>query len=594
MNINEKKHYKMLDIIRVISCILVLLYHLNLVRGGFLAVCTFFTLSGYLSCLSALKKEKFSIKDYYINRIKKLYIPLLVVVAITVILAKVIPGINWLNLKRETISVALGYNNFWQLSANLDYFTRHVNSPFMHLWYISILMQFDLLFPIVFALFKKIGEKTSKAIPTIIVALLTIASTALFYYMSKTQDVMIVYYNTIARSFSLLLGVLIALLYTKREIVKPKILNEFNGLIFFIYSIVFIILSILVSAESSNYAIYMIISSIITARLIRYATIPKRNGRSSGSLDKIVEFISKNSYEIYLVQYPVIFFMQKVTLNNFVKIPLIILITILVSCIIHAILDMKKNKALLKIVKSIIICALIGVSTYFVIVEKDYTSEMKELENILNNNSKITEEKNNQFKNETQVTEPETQTEPEETQSREEIEAMVREKVRNLPVVGVGDSVMLGAADGLYEVFPNGYFDGLVSRSMAGGADVLRELDAEGKLGDVVILALANNSDFFVWRIEELQEILEGKQIYWITAVLADDPEFNDKFEVYAKDYPNIHIVEWEKESRDHPEYFYGDGIHLKGDGIPAYANLIYETIYNDYLQEYLNNNEEK
>jgi len=41
---SEKKYYMKLNIVRDISCILVLLYHLNLVKGGFLAVCTFFTL----------------------------------------------------------------------------------------------------------------------------------------------------------------------------------------------------------------------------------------------------------------------------------------------------------------------------------------------------------------------------------------------------------------------------------------------------------------------------------------------------------------------------------------------------------------------
>lgn len=41
----EKKYYKRLDIIRTISCIIVFLYHLNIMKGGFLAVCTFFALS---------------------------------------------------------------------------------------------------------------------------------------------------------------------------------------------------------------------------------------------------------------------------------------------------------------------------------------------------------------------------------------------------------------------------------------------------------------------------------------------------------------------------------------------------------------------
>jgi len=41
----KKEHFKRLDIIRAISCIMVLLYHLEILKGGFLAVCTFFVLS---------------------------------------------------------------------------------------------------------------------------------------------------------------------------------------------------------------------------------------------------------------------------------------------------------------------------------------------------------------------------------------------------------------------------------------------------------------------------------------------------------------------------------------------------------------------
>ena len=159
---NKKTYYQKLDIIRVLSCIAVFLYHLNILKGGFLAVCVFFTLSGYLSCISSLQKEKFSIKEYYISRIKKIYIPLFIIVMITIATLTLFPDINWLNLKPETTSVLLGYNNFWQLNANLDYFTRHISSPFMHMWYIAILLQFELFFPIAFLILKNIGEKLGK------------------------------------------------------------------------------------------------------------------------------------------------------------------------------------------------------------------------------------------------------------------------------------------------------------------------------------------------------------------------------------------------------------------------------------------------
>ena len=79
-NKNAKKYYRDLDLIRLLACVAVLLYHFNILKGGYLAVCTFFVLSSYLSCTSAFRKEKFSLKEYYLSRLLKLYLPLVIVV----------------------------------------------------------------------------------------------------------------------------------------------------------------------------------------------------------------------------------------------------------------------------------------------------------------------------------------------------------------------------------------------------------------------------------------------------------------------------------------------------------------------------------
>lgn len=181
MTDSRKKYFNRISLIRLLACLAVLLYHFNILKGGYLAVCTFFTLSGYLSCVSAFKKEKFSLASYYSNRLLKLYLPLVLVVFLTISCISFFPDISWFNLKPETTSVLLGYNNFWQLGANLDYFAGHVNSPFMHLWYIAILVQFDLVFPFIYLFLKKLGDKTKKIVPCITIVLLSII--LLFYFI---------------------------------------------------------------------------------------------------------------------------------------------------------------------------------------------------------------------------------------------------------------------------------------------------------------------------------------------------------------------------------------------------------------------------
>ena len=64
----RKKDFNLnIALIRAIFCIAVLLYHLNLLKGGYLAVCSFFVLTGYFTCRS-LNNSK-SLGKYYFNRL---------------------------------------------------------------------------------------------------------------------------------------------------------------------------------------------------------------------------------------------------------------------------------------------------------------------------------------------------------------------------------------------------------------------------------------------------------------------------------------------------------------------------------------------
>ena len=333
--------------------------------------------------MSALKKYDFSIKDYYVSRLKKIYLPLIIVVFLTIIIARLNSSIGWINLKPETNSVLFGYNNFWQLNANLDYFTKNINSPFIHLWYIAILMQFELIFPIIFVVFRKIDDKLRKNISTILVFLLAIGSTIVFYVMSKNENIMQVYYNTFARSFSFIWGILLAILHYKYNFKLAKPLKHFRKVIFLIYSIILIVLSIFVSSDSSEYAIFMILATFVSVRLIEYATMDRNNNKKQ---NKIISLLSNCSYEIYLVQYPIIYFVQNSLVNNGLKIPIIIVLTLIISIILNYVISKKIKNTSLKFGRIIVIAIIVIWGGFTLIFEQDHTQEMNELENKLSEN----------------------------------------------------------------------------------------------------------------------------------------------------------------------------------------------------------------
>ena len=609
----KTEYYRRLDIVRILSCILVLLYHLNIVKGGFLAVCTFFTLSGYLSCVSALKNKNFSIKLYYINRIKKLYFPLLIVVAITVIISKVNSAINWMNLKPESCSVLFGYNNFWQLKANQDYFTRNVNSPFTHLWYISILFQFDLIFPIVFSILNKIEKRIKKDISAIIVVILTIITTIVFYYMSKTQDFMMAYYNSLARSFSILFGVLLALIQYKYNMKLSRVFERYNKIIYVVYTLLLIAICIFMPNKTELYAIFMILTSFISTRLIEYSIY--ENERTNRS-DSYLKLLSRMSYEVYLVQYPIIFFMQPTTINDILKVIIISLLTIILSFILYFLIELKFNNKKQNIAKNVCISIIIIVGIFTIITSKDYSKEMKDLENRLNENLKFIEDKNKEFLDDTN-TEAEENSIPKKTEN--EVWNAITEKkvtanenvvsnnnesnannekivtknkkdienvIRNSRIIGIGDSVMLDATKEFYNKFPKGYFDGKINRTISKSKEVLTYLKSKGKLGNIVILCLSTNGDYSDKQNTDMMKILGNRKIYWINAAGPDDPKFNEKFANFAKNYPNIHIIEWDKFANSHPEYLEPDKIHPNYKGGKVLVQQIFDAICDDYLKE--------
>ena len=590
----KKEYFVRLDFIRIVSCILILFYHLGIIKGGFLPVCTFFALSGYLSCNKVLKSDNFSVKSYYLKRLKAIYLPLIVVVSLTILLYKVISPVAWLSLKPETLSVVFGYNNFWQLSAHFDYFTRNINTPFVHLWFISILMQFDLIFPLAVIGLKKCNEKYNKNFSLYAVLTLTVLSTVLFIVLSKTQNIMVAYYNSFARSFSIFFGILWAMLVNKFNFELPKTLKKYSKLIFLAYSIILILMCFFVSADSKHYALFMIIATLISIRLIRYATVRYNANKEK---EQIVKFFAKGLYNVYLVQYPVIFFMQGVPIFRFLKVINIITLTIILAYAIYIAMNIKFKDSFKKGLRAVLMCALIISSVFVVACEKDHSAEMKELENRLTENEKLVEEKKNEFLSET-----DTDTENSDTQSAVTTtttattttmlnDEQIAENVHNMQLVGVGDSLLLDAIDEFYNQFPNAYFDGKMSRSLYAGEDVLQELKNEGKLADTLVLCLSQNGDFSTRHCEKLMEIVENRTVYWVNAVGADDPEYNDRFKAFAQNYPNIHIVDWAAASKPHPEYFYPDKIHTNPTGIKAYVNTVYETILENYKAEYKANN---
>lgn len=110
----------------------------------------------------------------------------------------------------EVLSIFGGYNNFWQVAQNADYFTRLTGAdPFTHMWFLGIELQFCLIFPFIFFLYRGIAEGCGRKAGALLLALVGLV---LAGYIPKAfaagpgQDVTALYYGTAGRIYDLLLG----------------------------------------------------------------------------------------------------------------------------------------------------------------------------------------------------------------------------------------------------------------------------------------------------------------------------------------------------------------------------------------------------
>ena len=582
----ETNYYKHLDILRIFLCISVFLYHLGILKGGFLAVCSFFVLSGFLSFKAADKSPKFSIIDYYKKRIIGIYLPLFIVVILSIFVISLNDKIVWLNLKPETNSVLLGYNNFWQLSVNSDYFAHHINSPFMHLWYISILLQFDLIFPFLYLIIKKLKEKTNKYFMCVMFLFLSCGFSLYFLFLSNTRDIMFVYYDSFSRFFSILFGLSLGVIHSYGDVLVPEVIKKLDSMvlkiIFYSYIILSLCLFIFVSSSSTYYSSFMILISFITCRIIDYSILIKSK---KFVLDGLIKYLSSISYLVYLVQYPVIFLFQYMSSNSLFY---IIALTLIISSIIKFGISFKpKENIMIKFCKfgvfaCITVVCFFGFKSYW--NTEDHTKEMKDLENLLAQNSQDMLAKQEEYKQKLQAEQDNWNNILSDLENSEQ---QIAGMVTNLPIVGLGDSVMLGAVGSLYSKFPNGYFDAKVNRTDYDANAILINMNNQGLLGNPVVIHLGTNGQCGVRCRDVIMNTLGDRHVFLVNVTNDYEVNVNSDYLYYASTHDNVDLIDWYSASLGHSEYFYADGIHLNPTGQVAYAEVIYNALYNYYLNEF-------
>lgn len=206
-----------LDALKGISIIAVVLFHMGLLKSGYLGVDAFFVINGFLVVPSVIRKIEhldFSFWGFMEKRIVRL-LPLIVLasaVALGLGYFLMLPD-HYENLAQSVIAANLFSENILSAITTKNYWdVVNEYKPLMHLWYVGILFEFYIVFPILMLCAKgcaKLLKQDCNKWMTYALAITTICSLALYLWPAGTTGDM--FYYLPYRLFELGLGGIVAL-----------------------------------------------------------------------------------------------------------------------------------------------------------------------------------------------------------------------------------------------------------------------------------------------------------------------------------------------------------------------------------------------
>jgi hypothetical protein len=144
--------------------------------------------------------------------------------------------------------------------------------------------------------------------------------------------------------------------------------------------------------------------------------------------------------------------------------------------------------------------------------------------------------------------------------------------------LAIGDSVLYDAAQPLSAY--GFHVDAMVCRTMAQGIAWLAA--HEHALPVLVVVALGTNGGASTGQIDELLSILGPHRfLALVTPRHGTDAATPALYRAVAQQDPDrIELLDWDRLSASHPDWFASDGIHLGGSaGIDAFAHLVASSL---------------
>ena len=584
-----KKRSIGIDIIKAISLISVIIYHLYEYKGTYIGVVLFFVISGYLITEVLYERD-----DSYFKFIKRRYIkifpPLIAVLTLSYLAFYYFYGFINIKLIFNSLSSLFGLSNIYQIYSGMSYFERSGDLfPLLHTWSLSIEIQFYIIFPFLIYLFKKM-KLNVKFIAAIIIILSLISGSIMIYKEYMNYDISAIYYGTDTRIFSILIGSAFYFLFKNKKL-NPKRANILSYV--FLGIIVVITLSVDYSSKSNYYGFLYLIS--ILGGFITVTSLKTGFLDFKGPIAKPLSKLGEHSYVYYLWQYPIMIY----SLEYFKWSDIDYNYTVILQIIILIILSEISYKFLIESRQGSIILRRIFLVIYVAILvflpiranEIDNNLGTNNFNNTAHDNTKkeykidnmdyIAEKLLKEIALFKEQQDKKIEKKVDETVEKEEDKDKVDNSIEAEDYTFIGDSVMKMGEPYIKEIFKDANIDAKVSRQFTDLPKVLEALKDSKKLKNIVVIHLGTNGVINKESFETSMKLLDGKTIYLMNTVVPKpwEKSVNKNLEEWSADYNNITIIDWYKYAKGEKKLFYKDATHPKPEGAKKYAEFILESI---------------
>ena len=297
-------HYRPdIDGLRAVAVLSVVIFHAfpEYLGGGFIGVDVFFVISGFLITsliLREQREERFSLKNFYARRIRRIFPALSLVLGFGLIAGWIcLNFMEYKQLTKHTGSSAIFITNF-MLLREAGYFDNAADTkPMLHLWSLAIEEQFYLAWPLVLMFFKRLPRWLFPALVVLLLSSLGY-SLSLVFKGNFEYD----FYSPLSRSWELLLGASLAF-GVSRQVAIPTSWRNMAGWV----GLVFIFISACFLDKNMPFPGYWALPPTVGAALILFAGMQSNLNRVLLASRPLVA-IGLISYPLYLWHWPLLSF----------------------------------------------------------------------------------------------------------------------------------------------------------------------------------------------------------------------------------------------------------------------------------------------